>query len=160
MRYFIDGYNFLFQSSIDFSSLQAGREAVISFLNSVASQKSLCITCVFDAHSQEDPLHKIISCGDIEIVFTGHGETADTYFANLFIGHKNPLSTLVTSDKNLHRRVAPFVATMSIQAFVGLLHKKKSQNFKRPPTKQKGGKSTPGLPPLTDLAAWEKIFTT
>lgn len=100
IHYVIDGYNLLFRLLEPGSKIESYRESLIKILISQAQEKKLSLTVVFDAHHQkngESRTHK----GQLEIVYTDFGQTADAYI----LEHLTPHTVVVTSDDHLARHV-------------------------------------------------------
>jgi predicted RNA-binding protein with PIN domain len=171
MRYFVDGYNMLFQSSwmYEGKNLEEARYKLILELDTYAKLLCLSITLVFDAPQREAFLQRT-HYQSLEIIFSTYGQTADDVIALLIsrLQKKEPI-TVVTSDKGLTRRAAGQGAkTLSVKEFLSQLRKRARKKLfstpkpalkPEPVVKKKIPSSKTGLPPLSDLEAWEKIFT-
>jgi predicted RNA-binding protein with PIN domain len=100
----IDGYNVIRQSprlrSIEVRSLEEGREALIQRLASYKRFKAHCITVVFDGAQACDLGQEKIRERGIDIVFSRHGELADTVIKSI-VAKEGPRAVVVTSDKDV-----------------------------------------------------------
>lgn len=119
MRYFVDGYNFIFHQDKRADTLEEDREE----LKSMLMRSGQSITIVFDgdgvAHPEKNHLDSI------EIVYTSKGQTADAYILDELSWVKDPCNyTIVTSDKQLANQCRHAGAhTQSIRAFLSTLKK-------------------------------------
>lgn len=101
MRYLIDGYNLIFSLDEEESSLQESRELIINKLKKLSTVLSATFTVVFDA-AHDDSEWNRSHTGDLEIIFTERGETADECIIDEVRRAKTPAAiTVVTSDKGL-----------------------------------------------------------
>lgn len=100
---FIDGYNVINSwpdlNSIKKSNLEGARQRLIDILQNYISFKGCRIFLVFDAHMVKSSLEKKERIGNLIIVFTKMGETADSYIERSVnnIGRKTEVC-VVTSD--------------------------------------------------------------
>jgi predicted RNA-binding protein with PIN domain len=150
MHYFIDGYNLMFRVMKAGKGLSSQREILISELNLKARLLNLDFTLVFDAH------HRLgsVSRGhydQLEILFTGEGETADEYILRELTRDMNPSQqTVVTSDKKLawlsRRRQAH---TETVEKFLEWLDKRYKNKWRRYRQAQKEAIEVPKLAPKT-----------
>lgn len=77
----IDGYNFLWQSHVfrdaAISDFEKGREAVLQWLRSQPRLEGFEVVIVYDAHKTAARENTRSRQGNIEVVYTSYGETAD-----------------------------------------------------------------------------------
>lgn len=104
MRYiFIDGYNVINSwpelKRVKEFSFESARESLVETLQDYASYKGYKLFLVFDAHLVDGSLESIEKAGNIDVVFTKEGETADSFIERYVdsIGRKSDVS-VVTSD--------------------------------------------------------------
>lgn len=130
MHYFIDGYNLFFRLPEKKRSLEEGRDLLIDSLVGV----KLSLSIVFDGGGSDEPrrTHK----GPLEIVYTAHGQSADSYILEEVSWVKNPQDyTVVTSDKQLAKRCQMAGSkSQSIAAFLALIEKKQRVSTKEKPS--------------------------
>ncbi len=100
---FVDGYNVVNSwpnlKDAKVVSYEAARLKLIDSLQNYASYKDCRIFLVFDAHKVKGSLEKVEKVGNLSIVFTKDGETADSYIERKVndIGRKTEVF-VVTSD--------------------------------------------------------------
>lgn len=132
MHYFIDGYNLLFRLSEETKTLEEARKKIIDYL--VDSKFSL--TLVFDGKRNDlpDRMHK----GELEIVYTSKGQSADNYILEELSFVKNPKNyTIVTSDKKLASLCCQMGAySQTIDSFLALLQKSRTIPTREKPFKE------------------------
>jgi predicted RNA-binding protein with PIN domain len=183
MHYLVDGYNLLFQTAWmrHEDNLEAARRRLIVELDSYAELLSLSISVVFDAPFRTEAL-AFGHFNKLKIIFTSRGQTADQFLIEWvqdLLPAKNV--TVVTSDKPLTRHIRAFgVKVESVTDFLSKLKKrkqnkqrqkqekinKKSEQKQQPLASEKEAEAIVEkakkkiLPPLSDLAAWEILFTT
>ncbi len=178
MHYLIDGYNLLFQMSwLRESALQTARQKLLLELEGYASKLSIHISIVFDAPFQSDSLSRS-HFKSLEIIFTSQGQTADQFLIDWLSHLQAKNYTVITSDRSLAKNarmsgakvenVATFLAMLKkrlLKKQKRLLEKVEStkapiqQRFVPPPLKKKPSHGKEELPPLTDLDAWERLFS-
>ncbi len=125
MRYLIDGYNFLFISSLSKESFQKKRELVLRFLKNSTSALKFKIVVIFDGQSNSPEIVRT-HMGDLEVIYTSENQTADAFILEELLALKPKQSIVVTSDNGLSRRARGIGAqTMTIEEFLSLLEKKK-----------------------------------
>jgi predicted RNA-binding protein with PIN domain len=167
MHYIVDGYNMLFQSSWmrQSDSLEEARYKLLHELDSYANLLPISITLVFDAPQRSEYLRRS-HYKSLELLFSSYGQTADDVIIDLLGGsRKGGGFFVVTSDKGLARRAQGSGAkTLGVKEFILQLRKRalkkatpKAVIIKEAPKKASSKKETE-LPPLSDLARWEKIF--
>jgi predicted RNA-binding protein with PIN domain len=78
---FVDGYNILnaWPELMELKDLEHARDKFINILAGYGAYKNYRIIIVFDAHSVPGPDSSEKVFDDVEVVFTGEGETADSY---------------------------------------------------------------------------------
>jgi hypothetical protein len=125
MHYFIDGYNLLFRFLHDDNKLSDQREAVIHDLNTKIEILELEVTLVFDAQYQLGETSRS-HYDNLEILFSGHGETADDLILEEIKRELRPRQVVVvTSDKKLAwfaRRCS--AKTESVEFFMDWLNRR------------------------------------
>lgn len=100
---FVDGYNVINSWPdliiIKRTSFEAARHQLIDILQNYAAYKGIKIILVFDAHMVKGSIQKKEKNGNLIVVFTKEGETADSYIEKSVndIGRKSDIS-VVTSD--------------------------------------------------------------
>lgn len=175
MRYFIDGYNLLFKEAWGrhSSSLELARKTLIEELDSLAQTLRLDLIVVFDAPLQSDDIRRG-HYNSLEIIFTARGQTADEYLVEVASAYQKGV-IVVTSDRGLAYRVKGSGAQVeSVHDFIAHLRKKwrnklaKQQKAPLIAKTKSATKKEPlpekpldmqNLPPLSNIEAWEKIFT-
>lgn len=100
----IDGYNLIRRSetlsAIDARNLERGRSALLHRLVNYREQKGHAITVVFDAtHSTHVEMEKE-RVGDIEVLYSAQGKTADEMLIRI-ARHFGPRIIMVTSDREI-----------------------------------------------------------
>lgn len=118
MHYLIDGYNLLFRL-LHGENLQSQRETIIDDLSKKIALIKLDASIVFDAAFQLGERTRS-HYGELEILFTATGETADEYIIDEINNNPHPQQeTVVTSDKKLAWRVRNCSAhTESVEEFM------------------------------------------
>lgn len=100
---FVDGYNVINSwpnlKKIKDYSYESARQQLIDTLQNYSEFKGYKIFIVFDAHMVKGSLPKKERQGDLVVVFTKEGETADNYIEKMVnnIGRKSEVC-VVTSD--------------------------------------------------------------
>jgi predicted RNA-binding protein with PIN domain len=100
---FVDGYNVINSwpnlKGIKDYSYEASRQQLIDTLLNYSEFKGYKMFIVFDAHMVKGSLEKKERLGDLVVVFTKEGETADAFIEKMVnnIGRKSEVS-VVTSD--------------------------------------------------------------
>lgn len=139
-------------------ALSLQRTKIIENLNHKAAALHLNLTIVFDAHYQLGETSRT-HFNQLEIIFSGTGQTADAYIIQEIKSKKNPLQyTVVTSDKELAWLVRrQNCKTETVEAFLNWLNKRyenKKRESKLPvlePKKPAPVKKTP-VPPTQNTA--------
>ena len=107
---FVDGYNVINSwpnlKKIKDYSYESSRQQLIDTLRNYSEFKGYKIFIVFDAHMVKGSLEKKERQGNLVVVFTKEGETADNYIEKMVnnIGRKSEVC-VVTSD-SLEQQVA------------------------------------------------------
>ncbi|MBU5591724.1 NYN domain-containing protein [Clostridium sp. MSJ-4] len=107
---FVDGYNVINSWSelraMKEYSYEAARQKLTDYMQNYSSFKGHKIFLVFDAHKVSGALEKKEKIGNVIVVFTKDGETADSYIEKSVnnIGRKTEVA-VVTSD-SLEQQVA------------------------------------------------------
>jgi predicted RNA-binding protein with PIN domain len=100
---FVDGYNVINSwpnlKGIKDYSYEASREQLIDILQNYSEFKGYKMFIVFDAHMVKGSIEKKERQGNLVVVFTKEGETADVFIEKMVnnIGRKSEVS-VVTSD--------------------------------------------------------------
>ena len=101
--FFVDGYNVInswpnLKVIKDFS-YESSRQQLIDTLQNYSEYKGYKMIIVFDAHMVRGSLEKKEKQGELVVIFTREGETADNYIERMVnnIGRKSEVS-VVTSD--------------------------------------------------------------
>ena len=103
MKLVIDGYNLIRQSptlsQIELESLEAGREALIRYLQAYRRLKRHDITVVFDGeHGKHLSLQKE-KIGAITVIYSGRGQKADDVIKEIVERQSNLI--VISSDKEI-----------------------------------------------------------
>jgi predicted RNA-binding protein with PIN domain len=124
MHYYIDGYNLMFRLLRSRGDLQSQRDHVIRDLNDKISAAGMDASLVFDATFTQDNRTRS-HFGNLEILFTDEGETADEYIIDELRHSPTPRrETVVTSDKALARHARDLSAkTESVEDFMCRLNR-------------------------------------
>jgi len=169
MKYYIDGYNLLFKEAWarSCSSLEEARARLIHELDTLANSLHKQITVVFDAPFQSGCLRRG-HFRSLEIIFTAKGQTADEFLEELAEARGNKI-VIVTSDRVLARKVKYYHTKVEeVHEFIVRLRKKSFKKAPEKPVKVEAKKvkvveekplDMNNLPPLSDLEAWERIFS-
>ncbi|HIJ60387.1 MAG TPA: hypothetical protein HPP56_07240 [Nitrospirae bacterium] len=91
----IDGYNVIGTGHKD---LKRERDLFIGFINNFASQRKHSIIIVFDGHSGNSFRENIDYFGNVKVIYTPIGSTADSFIINYI--KKNRKKWLVVSSDN------------------------------------------------------------
>jgi len=173
MHYVIDGYNLLFQTAYltPEKSLSEARNGLIYALDAFAELFRLHCTLVFDASFQSDPLSRG-HYKNLELIYTSKGQTADDYIVEwVELQPDKKHITVITSDRRLQARLKkPKLQVEAVGVFLKRLRKKrvkkkphKIEQVSKKESKTKEKKpfvfDPNNLPPLSDLDAWEQIFS-
>ncbi len=126
MRFYIDGYNFLYFFSQTDGPLRSQREEILSFIDSFAGKLGLQITIVFDAQHTFGEVAKRDFFGALEIIYTPEKMTADDLLLEMLrVKKSHDQITIVTNDKKLASLCRQLGArTISHSAFLAFLAKK------------------------------------
>jgi uncharacterized protein len=137
MHYVIDGYNMFFRLKYDDDDLQHQRDIMLEDLYKKVAVTGLDVSIVFDAafHLGERSRSYL---DELEILFTGEGETADDYILDALQSTFHPEQTIVvTSDRILARRARSYLAhTETVEEFISKLNRS-YKNKLRQRTQQK-----------------------
>ena len=130
MRYFIDGYNFLFKLYEEVDPLREKRDEVISYLKDRLLSLGLHITIIFDSHHTIGAfIPTRLRKEELEIIYTPSDQTADQYIIELLESSKNNhIKTIVTSDRFLTKQAKIHGAhSLTISAFLDMILKKEKK---------------------------------
>jgi uncharacterized protein len=138
MHYLIDGYNLLFRLAKGHAPFTAKRQHIIEKLNERAAQFSLHLIVVFDS---SDPQARFPSRGHfdaLEIIYTTKNLSADAWILEKLYSSKHPEQfSVITDDRDLKFSAKTLGAqSMSVEAFLGLLAKKKKVQKKKTAAKR------------------------
>jgi uncharacterized protein len=102
----VDGYNLIRNdptlSLIEARSLDAGRRALISRLSTRFDLNANDVTIVFDGSASPLPVPASERFGQIKVIFSRHGETADTVIKRLIAAvPPGPQVVLLSDDREL-----------------------------------------------------------
>lgn len=144
MHYIVDGYNLLFQLGGDDDDLQSAREELLDDLVDKISLLNLSVTIAFDSSTQPG-LGTRSHRGQLEILFTSAGESADDLIIDLLNSSANANNiTVVTSDKPLAWRARRLGAkTESARAFIQWLNARYRKQLSRPREQAKQSQRKP-----------------
>jgi predicted RNA-binding protein with PIN domain len=126
MHYIIDGYNLIFRLTRGHErSLQVQRQQIILELTDRVEILGLKITLVFDSMYQKNESRRTYY-KNLEIVYTGEGQTADEWIlANLHEVKKPNKIQIVTSDKHLAWKARRLGAqTVPVEEFIDWLNQR------------------------------------
>jgi hypothetical protein len=117
----IDGYNLIRQSarlsSVDQMDLQSGRDALLVILAAYKRIKKHKITVVFDGANAPSFSIRKDKINGIKIVFSRHGELADTVIKRM-AGSEKEKALIVSSDMDIvHYAESHGCATISSHGF-------------------------------------------
>lgn len=169
MLYLIDGYNLLFRVLRTSESLQKQRNHLITDIEQGLRLLKINVAIVFDSQYQpsEGSRHHL---GDLEIIYTDKGETADEFILKKVKEAKKPEGiTVVTSDKILANQCRYRLAkTLPVDEFLVWVEKRqknilaekkeKPKLIVRPIIPPPPVKVTPEQPKEITQDDYEKIF--
>ncbi len=119
----IDGYNFMMASTHfgEFAELEKNRKRIISALSRYHEMKDHPIILVFDAYKSGNIHETKEGIGNIEVIYTKLGETADAKIINLAEVHREK-ALIITADKEIIKKSENFGAsTLSSEEFAAKL---------------------------------------
>ena len=144
MAIIVDGYNVLHASRWLASEWkEVDRAEFCRLLGSLAKQSGEKITVVFDALPSEPDMAKTKAL-NIEVVYSGHGRSADEVIIKMIRASSGPRDlTVVSSDREIKaaaRRRGCKVSSAGefIKVSVGQLARARSKQNREPTQKQKG----------------------
>ena len=144
MAIIVDGYNVLHTSRWLASEWKGvDRAEFCRLLGSLAKQSGEKITVVFDALPSEPDMAKTKAL-NIEVVYSGHGRSADEVIIKMIRASSGPRDlTVVSSDREIKaaaRRRGCKVSSAGefIKASAGQLARARSKQNREPTQKQKG----------------------
>jgi predicted RNA-binding protein with PIN domain len=127
MHILIDGYNLIRQSGafrrFDRLSLEAGRNALMHSLAAYKKQTGHRVTVVFDAREGGFLTEERDRYGEISVLFSRKGETADDLIKRMIEGRKEEF-VVVTSD----RAIADFAARRGVAAIASPVFESRLQH--------------------------------
>ena len=133
MHYYIDGYNWLFQTVKPSTAFEGKRRDFIEAISMLTKDLSADVTIVFDSSDPTRDLYTRSHFQDIEIIYTPKGQTADAYIEDA-VALKAVLGpvAVVTLDRNLQDKCRALGATiLTMKAFYSLCAKKKDKKIKK-----------------------------
>lgn len=149
----VDGYNLLFLVGSPGGDLQSQRNVLIDSLASFSTALNLNIILVFDSQFQKGE-STLADQGNLRIIYTNQGETADDHIITLIHSIKNPnTTTVVTSDKRLACKArALHTKTQDVKSFFENIKQRASKKVQpRPPQE-----APPPPPPKKAIKPKEK----
>lgn len=99
LRIIIDGYNLI---GIYHRDLQKQREFLIKKLLKYTELKRHRIILVFDGYKSGYPERRVLNQGNLKIIYTGHGESADDFIYSFLRVTKNEW-VVVSSDRAIQK---------------------------------------------------------
>lgn len=106
----VDGYNIIFAwdelKALAKVNLDSAREALIEILENYQGYRKCNVVAVFDAYRVKGGTDHTEKIGDLEVVFTGEGETADTYIERMTYEMKKKYTVRVASSDTLEQMIA------------------------------------------------------
>ncbi|MBN2479749.1 MAG: NYN domain-containing protein [Parachlamydiales bacterium] len=123
MKYYIDGYNLLFQLFHCDKKLEIQRNLVIDFLKESCLHLDLNIEVVFDGHKSESPMPNRDYFDHLDVIYTPKNQTADDYILEQIFLSKTPSKiTVISSDKHLTKTAKSMNSSaMSLTGFLNWL---------------------------------------
>jgi predicted RNA-binding protein with PIN domain len=157
MRYFLDGYNFIFRFSEDIEDLKKSRELFIKALAYKNQKHALDITLFFDAKKNE-PYPAYSQFEGLHILFCQSYASADEAIIDEVSRAPHPKEiTVVSGDKPLLSQTSFFGAkSLAPSAFLALLAKKPKLKKTKPPLPKK--KPTPESEEKTTFSTLEEYY--
>ena len=106
----VDGYNIIFAwddlKALSQVNFDASREALIEILENYQGYRKCRVMVVFDAYKVKGGTGHTEKIGEVEVVYTKEGETADTYIERMSHDMKNKYTVRVASSDNLEQMIA------------------------------------------------------
>lgn len=106
VKILIDGYNFLWQDQIfrkeAIRGHDKGREKVLTWLAEQSKLREFEVTVVFDAYKGDSFHPKEHKEGDLNVVFTAYGQSADDWIRSK-ASELGPAAIVVSSDHEVAR---------------------------------------------------------
>ncbi|MEG0775158.1 NYN domain-containing protein [Clostridium sp.] len=108
-KIFVDGYNVINSwpqlRDIKNSSYESARTKLIDMLQNYSAFKGWNIILVFDAHKVKGSLEKKERMGNLVVVFTKEGESADNYIERMVNNIGRTLEVYVVTSDSLEQQV-------------------------------------------------------
>lgn len=125
MLYLIDGYNLIFCTPFRASTLEKMREKAINFLTAHLDHKKHQVVIVFDGQVHKNTPFNSSHLGNIKVVFSYEGESADDEMIHILERQKNCRNTTLISSDLRVKRVAEQLGskTLLIDDFLNLVEK-------------------------------------
>jgi len=103
MNLIIDGYNLLYRVETKKTKLEDKREELIGLLAEFSAVNDTNITLVFDGRNQESLHRGYEKRGDMKIMFSAKGETADDVIMDMISKRTKKARTylIITSDNRI-----------------------------------------------------------
>lgn len=160
-HYLIDGYNLFFRTAAgqDGSSFRQERDKTIQLISAQLKVTGFAASLVFDAAWQEGPSEKHVK-GDLEIIYTDSGESADDWIVNEVKRSLKPSQLIVvTSDRKLAWRARMKGAlTLTVEDFLKLVRRVARKKLAKPVEAKLPPKLVQREKPPTLNERYEKLF--
>lgn len=106
---FVDGYNVINQwkvlKSIKDENLDYARDKLIDLLQEYSVIKNTHIIVVFDAHLKKGNIESVQMVGNIEVVYTKEGETADCFIERSVAQYSKKGQVYVVTSDYIEQRI-------------------------------------------------------
>ena len=128
MNYWIDGYNFFFRLTKNYTSMREQERELLEKLYQTMRHLKSPMTVVFDGREKDPPEALLRNLRSMKIVYTPAKQTADEYILEMLEAVQNPdQEMVVSSDRELLRRAKQKGARIqTIEEFLKSLSSKKS----------------------------------
>lgn len=130
MHYWIDGYNFFFRLTKNYTTMREQERELLEKLYQTMRHLKSPMTVVFDGREKDPPEALLRNLRSMKIVYTPAKQTADEYILEMLETVQNPAQEMVvSSDRDLLRRAKQKGArTQTIEEFLKALSSKKSNS--------------------------------
>lgn len=133
MKYYIDGYNYLFLLNKEEKSFEDQRESLLNEFATLLMDFKARVIIVFDAYKTHGE-KSCINYKNLNVVYTPHNQSADDYLIERVELSKVPKAiTVVSNDKRLLKQVSYLSGSISsFETFLAFVKKKtkKAKDFK------------------------------
>jgi hypothetical protein len=106
---FVDGYNVINQwkvlKSIKDENLDYARDKLVDLLQEYSVVKNTYIIVVFDAHLKKGNIESVQMVGNIEVVYTKEGETADCFIERSVAQYSKKGQVYVVTSDYIEQRI-------------------------------------------------------